>query len=287
VAEHNGKHAFPIIGNRPVADVQPEEVLAIIRPLWCSKPETAGRVLQRVDAVLHFAIANNWRERASACIGARQVLGSRRNGEDRHHRFLPYQEVPAFVAQLRAGKRTSTKLALEWLILTATRSGETRLARWTEINETTATWTIPGERMKARRTHMVPLSSRCLAILQEARVLHQDADLIFPGSNPERPLSDMTMTKVLRDMGLAEHATVHGFRSSFKVWSAEIAKVPDEVSEAALAHAIPQKVRAAYLRTDFLGDRRELMTEWADFVSQAPANSGADCASRIGHASAK
>jgi integrase len=180
------KYVFPTIGNRPVAEVQPDEILAIMKPLWSSKPETAGRVLQRVDAVLHFAIANGWRERASACIGARQVLGSRRNGEDRHYRFLPHQEVPAFVARLRADKRTITKLALEWLILTATRSGETRLARWSEINEQTATWTVPAERMKARRTHVVPLSSRCQEILREARLMHQSADLIFPGSVPYR-----------------------------------------------------------------------------------------------------
>jgi integrase len=117
---------------------------------------------------------------------------------------------------------------------------------------------------------MWPLSSRCLEILQAARVAHSVADLIFAGSNPEKPLSDMTLTKLLRDMGLAERATVHGFRSSFKVWCAQAAKVSDEISEAALAHAIPQKVRAAYLRTDFLEQRRELMARWADYVSHVP-----------------
>jgi integrase len=262
-------YAFPIIGDRPVADVQPDEILTIVRPIWRSKPETAGRVLQRIDAVLHFSIANTWRERASACLGARQVLGSRRNGEDRHHRFLPYREIPDFVAQLRAGKRTMTRLALEWVVLTATRSGETRLAHWNEINEMAATWTIPAERMKARRTHVVPLCRRCLEMLREVRALQRGADLIFPSTDLSRPLSDMTMTKLLRDMGVAERATVHGFRSAFKVWCAEVAKVRDEVSEAALAHAIPQKVRAAYLRTDFLEERRELMEEWSAFVAPA------------------
>ena len=227
-------------------------------------------MLQRIDAVLSFAIANNWRERASACIGARQVLGSRRNGEDRHHRFLPYQEVPAFLARLRASKRTLTKLALEWLILTAARSGETRLACWSEVDEKAAEWTIPAARMKARRTHVVPLSSRCLEMLREARTMHQDCDLIFPGAN-RKPLSDMAMTKVLRDMGLAERATVHGMRSAFKLWCAEVAKVADEVSEAALAHTIREKVRAAYLRTDFLEERRVLMARWAAFVAPAEA----------------
>jgi integrase len=259
-------YVFPIIGDRPVADVLPDEVLAIMRPLWRTKPETAGRVLQRIDAVLQFAIANSWRERASACIGARQVLGSRRDGERNHHRFLPYRELPAFIAQLRDGKCTTTKLALEWLILTAARSGETRLARWSEINERSAVWEVPKLRMKARRTHRVPLSSRCIEILQEARAMHPGTGLIFPSANPEKPLSDMTLTKFLRDMGVADRATVHGMRSAFKVWCAKEAKVPDEISEAALAHAIPQKVRAAYLRTDFFRERRRLMARWAAFV---------------------
>jgi integrase len=267
------RYAFPIIGDRPVADVQPDEILTIMRPLWRSKPETAGRVLQRIDSVLHFAIANNWRERASACIGARQVLGNRRDGEARHHRFLPHREV-GFVAQLRVGKVTMTRLALEWLILTATRSGETRLAHWNEIDEKAATWTIPAERMKARRIHVVPLPTRCLAILRESRRLQNGTDLVFPNAHAQKPLSDMTMTKLLRDMGIAERATVHGFRSAFKVWCAEVAKVADEVSEAALAHAIAHKVRAAYLRTDFLAERVILMNDWAAFVAASGESQG-------------
>jgi integrase len=165
-----------------------------------------------------------------------------------------------------------TRLALEWLILTATRSGETRVARWSEIDEQAGTWTIPAERMKARQRHVVPLSPRCTEILGLARALCQGAELIFPSANPEKPLSDMAMTKVLRDMGIADRATAHGMRSAFKVWCAEVAKVPDEVSEAALAHTIRQKVRAAYLRTDFLQERRGLMSKWAEFIGGTAEN---------------
>ncbi len=264
-------YAFPIIGRRAVADVQPDEILKVIGPIWSSKPETAGRLLQRIDAVLHFAIANNWRERASACIGARQVLGNRRTGEGRHHRFLPYCEVPAFVARLHDMKPTAARLCLEWTILTACRSGEARLARWNEVQEDATAWTIPAERMKARRAHVVPLPSRCAHILHVARLLQPaniGSGLIFVSGKPDRPLSDMAMTKILRAMGVAERATTHGFRTAFKVWCAEVAQTTDEISEAALAHTIPQKVRAAYLRTDFLEQRRELMARWGQFLRE-------------------
>ena len=165
-----------------------------------------------------------------------------------------------------------TQLAFEWLILTATRSGETRLARWNEIDEELALWTIPTDRMKAKRPHIVPLAPRCLEILIQIRDVLSGGDLVFPGTKAGEPLSDMTLTKVLRDMGLADHATVHGMRSAFKIWCAEVAKVRDEVSEAALAHTIVEKVRAAYLRTDFLEDRKALMAAWLNtaYPSQSP-----------------
>jgi len=259
-------YVFPIIGHRAVADVRPEEVLKIMMPIWSSKPETAGRVLQRIDAVLHFAIANDWRERASACIGARQVLGSRRNGAVRHYRFLSCPDAPAFLARLRASTPTATRLCLEWTILTACRSGEARFARWDEIDMHANTWTIPAARMKARQAHVVPLSSRCIEVLHQVRELHPAAELVFPSARPDKPLSDMAMTKILRDLALAKRATVHGFRTTFKIWASEVAKIRDEVSEAALAHVIRGKVRSAYLRTDFLEERRPLMAEWARFL---------------------
>jgi integrase len=261
-------YVFPTLGRRAVADIGADDVLGVLSPIWLAKPETAKRVLQRMEAVFKSAILRGHRERASPCVGVAQELGTRHR-KPINHRALPYADVPAFVADLRAGKRSSARLALEWLILTATRSGETRLATWNEINEKAALWTIPASRMKARREHVVPLSARCLAILREARALHPGATLVFPGRNPDAPLSDMTLTKILRDMGYADRATVHGFRSTFKVWCAEVAKVRDEVSEAALAHVIPEKVRAAYLRTDFLDERRDLMAKWVAHVASA------------------
>lgn len=188
---------------------------------------------------------------------------------------LPYAQVPAFVSWLRGLEGwAATRLAFEFLILTAARSGEVRLAIWEEIDLNNALWTVPPERMKARIEHAVPLAPRALAILREVRATYPASDLIFPGTKPGLPLSDMTLTKVLRDADLAGKATAHGFRSSFKDWCAEVAKVPDEVSEAALAHKIPNKVRAAYLRTRILDKRRRLMQGWRSKCRQeAPSGS--------------
>jgi integrase len=261
-------YVYPTIGYRPVGDVTSDEILSVLSPIWFAKPETAKRVLQRIEAVFKSAILRGHRERASPCVGVAQELGTRHR-KVAHHASLPYAELPAFLKRLQAcNSWPATKLAFEWLTLTATRSGETRLARWSEIDE--ALWVIPAERTKAKRQHIVPLSPRCLEILRALRAVypHEPSDLLFPSMKAAAPLSDMTLTKVLRDMGLADKATAHGFRSSFKVWCAEVAKTRDEVSEAALAHAIPEKVRAAYLRTAFLEERKPLMALWAKFCSE-------------------
>ena len=195
----------------------------------------------------------------------RASLGTRHR-DVQHHAALPWQEVPGFVALLqRPALRgwPTTRLAFEFLILTATRSNEIRGAVWSEFDLDNAIWTIPKERMKSRKAHRVPLCERCLAILREARALNPDGTLVFEGTKQGRPLSDMTFTKLLRDAGLGESATAHGFRSSFKDWCSERAHVPDEVSEAALAHTIKDRVKAAYLRTDFFDERRSLMEAWA------------------------
>jgi len=263
-------YVFPIIGDKPVADVTASDIVAVLTPIWFEKPETAKRVLQRVEAVFKSAILHGHRKVASPCVGVREELGTRHH-KVTNHRALPYVQFPDFLVRLRTGPSwPATRLAFEWLILTATRSGETRLARWAEIDEQAALWTISAERMKAKRPHSVPLSPRCLEILQALRPVypHGPDDLMFPSMKAGAPLSDMTLTKVLRDMGLAKQATVHGMRSAFKVWCAEVARVRDEVSEAALAHVIPEKVRAAYLRTDFLEERKLLMAAWAKFCSE-------------------
>ncbi len=261
-------YVFPSIGNRPVAEIEAREILDLLTPIWFAKAETARRVLQRMEAVFKSAILRGYRQRVSPCVGVKEELGTRHQ-KVVNHRALHYRRVPAFLADLRVNNsQPATRLAFEWLVLTATRSGETRLARWSEIDEQARLWTIPAERMKAKRSHVVPLSKRCVEILRAARALYPASDFIFPGVKTGAPLSDMTFTKVLRDMGLGEEATPHGMRSAFKVWCAEVAKARDEVSEAALAHTIPEKVRAAYLRTDFLEERKTLMVAWAKYCAK-------------------
>lgn len=275
----NGKHVqqwqntmrdyvFPTIGKRPVADITAGEVIDVLKPIWFSKPETAGRVLQRVKATFDSAILRGNREKANPCIGVAHELGNLRRDVS-HHNALPWSEVPAFVRMVReSGASETTRLMFEFLILTAARSGEARGALWEEINIHDQTWTIPGlnietgRGMKGRRSHTVPLSWRALEILERARFLHQ-SDLIFPSASG-LPMSDTTLSKLMRDWKLA--GTPHGFRSAFKDWAAE-RSVRDEVSEAALADADRNGVRAAYRRTQYLDERRALMTDWSNFVT--------------------
>ena len=254
-------YVFPAIGHVAVADVTTAQVLDVLTPIWFDKPETAKRVLQRMETVFKSAIVRGIRERASPCIGVAAELGTKHRDVE-HRASMAWAKVPEFVASLRVPNERRlpvTALAFEFLILTATRSGETRGAVWSEIDLPTATWSIPKERMKARSAHRIPLSDRCIEILAAARQINPDSTLIFEASRRDSPLSDMTFGKLLRDRKI--DVTPHGFRSSFKVWAAE-AKVQHEVSEAALAHVIPDRVVAAYLRTDFFEERRELMSRW-------------------------
>jgi integrase len=275
----NGKHAqqwrstmrdyvFPVIGGCPVAGITAADIIDVLKPIWFSKPETASRVLQRIRATFDSAILRGTREKANPCIGIARELGTDHRRVT-HHRALRWQEVPAFLANLRSRPvMPVTRLLFEFLILTVARSGEARGALWREVDLDVRTWTIPGldpasgRRMKSGEPHVVPLSDRAVDILLEARKLH-GGDLIFPGARG-RPLSDNVLSKLMRDWGMP--GTPHGFRSAFKDWAAE-AGVRDEVSEAALAHADSDKVRAAYRRTRFLTERRGLMQCWAEFLT--------------------
>jgi integrase len=257
-------YALPHIGHRPVADVRPSEIIDVLKPIWHAKEETARRVLQRINAVFVSAMTRELRDKANPCAGVASELGRRRR-KPAHHAALAYADVPAFVRDLRNRKGSlESRLALEFLILTATRSGETRWASWDEIDLVTRCWTIPPHRMKARTEHVVPLSSRAIGILMQVQGERNNSSLCFPNLEGG-PFSDMAFTKAIRDMGLSGHATAHGFRTAFKVWAAE-GGVRDEVSEAALAHTDPNEVRAAYRRTNFLDERRTIMQHWSDFV---------------------
>ena len=261
------KYVFPRIGAKLVADVTHADVLAILEPIWFEKAETARRVLQRMEAVFNSAILRGQREKASPCVGVAGELGVEHLNVE-HHRALPYAEVPAFIKTLHAcGAMPATKLAFEWLILTTTRSGETRSARWGQIDSKKALWTIPRGRMKGRREHVVPLPARCLQILKAARTLYPNSELLFPGLRPGEPLSDMTLTKLLRDLNLADRATAHGFRSSFRDWATERDGVREVVADAALAHVVKDKTEAAYRRAAYLDERRKLMKRWATYCS--------------------
>ena len=254
-------YVFPRLGDRPVSSITHAEVLGALKPIWHTRPATAKRVLSRVNAVFESAILLGQREKASPTIGVAQQLGVKRR-EVVHHKAVPHSEVAAFIAMLRAcGSDPMTRVAFEFLILTATRSGETRGAMKAEIQG--QLWVIPATRMgKSRQEHRVPLSDRCLVIVEEARFLAPDNPLLFPGRTG-KPLSDMAFLMLLRDNGV--DATAHGFRTSFRTWATEVDKCREVVAEAALAHKVRDRVEGAYRRSTYVEERVGLMQRWASY----------------------
>lgn len=271
----NGKHrqqwistlesyAFPAFGDRPVNEIEGPAIRDVLAPIWLTKPETARRVRQRIATVLDWACAKGFRTTEAPMRSIAKGL-PRQPKKDRHFAAMSYADVPAFIEKLRE-RESVGRVALAALILTAARSGEIRGACWSELDLQNRIWSVPAERMKMGRTHLVPLSDAAVAVFERAKAFKVAAsDLVFPGQNVKRPLSDMTLLKILRDMELG--VTVHGFRSAFRDWVAEQTDYPGEVAEAALAHAVSNKVEAAYRRTDFLDKRRLLMSDWGAFVS--------------------
>lgn len=261
-----GRYAEPL-RSLPVDQIDTAAVLAVLKPLWLEKPETASRLRGRIEAVLDAAKAQGHRsgENPAAWRGHLSHLLPKRGKLKRgHHAAMAYQDVPAFMERLRAREAIAT-LALEFCVLTAARSGEVLGARWSEIDLTAKVWTVPAERMKAAREHRIPLSERALAILEklsEARTV----DLVFPGQRAGKPLSGMAMEMVLRRMRL-DDVTVHGFRSAFRDWAGNETHFPREIAEAALAHVIGDKAEQAYRRGDAIEKRRVLMEAWAQFLS--------------------
>ncbi len=267
------RHAFPILGEMKVDLIRRSDVLAVLEPIWGERPETARRVRQRIRGILRWCEAHDY---CSGNVGGEALDGALPPMPrlTAHHRALPYQNVRATLEIVDAsGASLAAKLCLRFLVLTAARSGEAREATWEEIDEAAREWRIPAWRMKGGVQHRVPLSEAALSVLEQAASLRDDSGLIFPSPvKPDRPLSDVTLIKVLRSVGFAERATVHGFRSTFRDWAAECTNAPHSVMELSLAHAAGSSVEQAYARSDLFAKRRKLMDQWADFLSSAVAD---------------
>ncbi len=256
-------YAFPRIGAMKVADVTTADVLAVLQPIWLKIPETSRRVRQRIGTVMKWAIANGWRQDNPAEAIAQAL--PKHDRTKAHRKALPYPEVSRCIEVVKASRASqSTKLALEFLILTTSRSGEVRLASWQEVDLDAGIWEIPASRMKVKKAHRVPLSARALEILSEAEDLNDGSGIVFPGTNHGRPLSDMTLSKLVKELGF--NADVHGFRTSFRTWAQEQTNFPREVAEAALAHKVGDAVEQAYARSDVFEKRRMMMESWAAYL---------------------
>ena len=259
-------YAYPVFGALPVQAIDVALIAKVLEPIWTTKTETASRLRGRIERVLDWATVRGhcqgdnparWRGHLDQLLPARS-----RVRKVQHHAALAYAEVGQFMADLR-GQDTTSALALEFLILTATRTAEVIGATWSEADLDAAVWTIPAERMKAKKEHRVPLSKPALAILKRL-YKHRAGEFVFMGAKPGRPLSNMALLMLLERLGRSD-LTVHGFRSTFRDWCAESTNFPREVAEHALAHSLPDKVEAAYRRGDLFEKRRHLMAAWARY----------------------
>ena len=281
VAWRNSKHraqwdstlstyAYPMIGSLPIASVDTSLVMKVLQPIWTTKPETASRLRGRIEAILNWATVSEfrtgpnparWRGHLDNLLPARSKIA-----KVQHHAALPFADLPAFMVELRNQEGVAAR-ALEFLILTAARTGEVIGARWSEINLQDKLWIIPAERMKAGKEHRVPLSARAMEILRTIMPEAIEGDtFVFPGNRPKKPHSNMAFLMLLRRMERSD-MTAHGLRSSFRDWCAERTNFPSEVAEMALAHAISSKVEAAYRRGDLFDKRRQLMNAWAAYCA--------------------
>lgn len=264
------QYVHPKIGDKPPAAITTEDVLGILNPIWTAKAETARRVRNRIELIIDAARAKGistqpnpaaWRGHLD------KLLPKRSKATKGHHAALPYRAIPEFMKRLRADRRSTSSIALQLTILTACRTSEVLLARWEEFDLPNRLWTIPAERMKATRAHRVPLSAEVAKLIES---LDAREGYLFPGAKKDRPLSNMSMTMVLRKLGHGD-LTVHGFRSTFRDWCAEETHYPNIVAEMALAHTVDNAVEAAYRRGDLLEKRRALMADWATYCTSTPA----------------
>ena len=286
------QYAYPVIGDKPVAEVSTADVLTILRPIWQSKAETASRVRNRIELVIDAGRAQGlsglpnpaaWRGHLD------KLLPKRSKTSKGHHPALPWQQMGVFMADLRTREGVAAR-AVEFCILTAARSGEVRLCEWREFDLVAGLWIVPAGRMKAGREHRVALSAPALALLKAQKAAHPESSLVFPGSREGKPLSDMSLTAVIRRMhesatqdggegyvdpleldenGNPRLATVHGMRSAFSDWAAEATAYPRDMVELALAHMVGDKVEAAYRRGDMLDKRKRMMDAWGEHCASA------------------
>jgi integrase len=273
-------YAFPVFGDVAIGEVSKTEIVKALQPIWKTKAETAGRVLQRVRTVLNYAAAKDYAKGQDAEFWeqTRMALGpNERARKVEHHSSCPPHLVGALAKAVREGPSSvSVKLGFEFTILTAARSGETRGALWSEIDRGARSWIIPGERMKAGKSHKVPLSKQAFALIEKAAALresgelHSDLGLIFPNASG-MPFSDMVFTQLLRRMGVSY--TMHGFRASFRIWATEATEYPHEMLELALAHSVGDETVRAYMRTSMVEKRRQLMEDWAAYLRGSEAAS--------------
>lgn len=256
-------YAMPWLGRKRIDEITTSDVVAVLLPIWTTKAETARRVRQRIGAVMKWAVAEGHRPDNPAG-GVLDAALPRHGGTRKHFRALPHAEVGAALKTVRASDAwVSTRLAFEFLVLTAGSSGEVRGARWKEIDFESSIWTVPADRMKAGRKHRVPLSPPSISVLRQAQGIADGSGLVFP-SPTGRQLSPSTLSKLVRELGIA--AVPHGFRTSFRVWCGDTG-VAREVAEAALAQVVRDKVEAAYARDTLLGRRRKVMEDWAEYLA--------------------
>jgi integrase len=264
-------YAYPVMGKLLVRDIERVHVLQVLEPIWTTKNETATRVRSRIEQVLGYAMQRDyrpaglnparWKDNLDRALAAPAKVA-----KVEHHRALRIDDMPSFMAKLREMPGMGAR-ALQFVVLTAARSGEVRGATWQEVDLDAATWTVPGARMKAGKEHRVPLAPAAVELLRTLHAEQQDpaADaLVFPSAKGG-PLSDMTLTAVMRRMNV--DAVPHGLRSTFRDWAAERTGYPREVAEMALAHTIPDAVEAAYRRGDLFDKRRRMMADWAVFIT--------------------
>jgi integrase len=265
-------YVSPRLGELDVRRIATSHVLEVLTPIWASRTETASRLRGRIERILSWAAISGYREgdnpaRWRGCL--QELLPNpSKVKKARHHPAMPYREIGAFYLRLEARPELAAR-ALAFTILTACRNSEALHAKWAEIDFAQRLWTIPGERMKSERTHRVPLSDAALRILESLK--GRDPVWIFPGTKPGRPVSDAVMLTVLRKMNCAS-VTVHGFRSTFRIWAAEQTLYPKEMAELALSHAVGSEVEQAYQRSDLFERRRALMRDWAAWCLAASGN---------------